>query len=59
MTFWTWLIYAILGVLTISFLPEKYAWIIIIMLLMVGIFTFESKKGLQGFIQTLEGNSTS
>lgn len=52
---WTWVVYALLGVLTISFLPSNYRWIIMVILLLGGIFYFESNGGLDKFLNTLEG----
>jgi hypothetical protein len=55
-SFWTWLVYAVLGLITISFLPKSVAYLIVVILLLGGIFYFETHQGsLQDFISTLDG----
>jgi uncharacterized membrane protein YeiB len=57
MTFWTWLVYAVLGLLTLSLINPKDRAVLIFIILLGGIFYLEHQKsgGLTDLINQLEG----
>ena len=57
MTFWQWAVYAFLGVIAVSLLPENISIVVVVILILGGILYIESSRasGFKGFISTLEG----
>lgn len=56
-SFWKWLVYAVLGLIILSILPDNIAMYLVVILILGGILFFEANGGVQGFVNTLEGQT--